>query len=180
MEAVLVGFMGTGKTTIGSLLAQKLAVPHFDLDQVIVEQANQTINEIFKNWGENKFRQLEHQLLLTEIKKDGVLSTGGGTPILANNLRALQQINVPVILLEASIGTIFTRVSNNQTRPLVNQLSLDQLQKLKFNRDPKYYACADFVVKTDHKKPEIITAEILSFLKQKKSLTNTKQQEIGF
>lgn len=175
MEAVLVGFMGTGKTTIGSLLAQKLAVPHFDLDQEIVAYTGQTINEIFKEFGESKFRQLEHKLLLTELKKNGILSTGGGTPILANNLKALEQVNVPVILLEASIETIFMRVSNNHTRPLVNQLSLNQLQKLKFERDPKYYACADFVVKTDHKKPEIIAAEILSFLKKKKMLANADQ-----
>ena len=175
MKAVLIGFMGTGKTTIGSLLAQKLAVPHFDLDQVIVASAGQAINEIFKNFGESKFRQLEHQLLLTELKKNGVLSTGGGTPILANNLKALEQVNVPVILLEASIETIFARVSNSHTRPLVNQLSLNQLQQLKFERDPKYYACADLVVKTDQKKPEIITAEILSILQQKKALAKTDQ-----
>ncbi|WP_034995195.1 shikimate kinase [Liquorilactobacillus vini] len=169
MKTILVGFMGTGKTTIGELLAQNLQVPHFDLDQVIVEQTGWTINQLFERFGEKFFRNLEHQLLLDHLNKDGVLSTGGGTPVMNDNLTSLKQSQVPVVLLEASIETIFKRVSNNQTRPLVNQLNFQQLAKLKQQRSSRYYACADLVIATDDLSPTQISAKINHFLKQIKN-----------
>ncbi|WP_281164238.1 shikimate kinase [Liquorilactobacillus sicerae] len=169
MKAILVGFMGTGKTTIGKLLAQNLQVPHFDLDQVIVEHTGLTINQLFERFGEKTFRNLEHQLLLNHLNKDGILSTGGGTPVMSDNLTSLKQSQVPVVLLEASIETIFKRVSNNQARPLVNQLSFQQLAALKQQRNSRYYACADLVVATDDLSPVQISTKINFFLKQLKN-----------
>lgn len=86
-----------------------------------------------------------------------------------DNLTSLKQSQVPVVLLEASIETIFKRVSNNQTRPLVNQLNFQQLAKLKQQRSSRYYACADLVIATDDLSPTQISAKINRFLKQIKN-----------
>lgn len=161
MRAVLVGFMGSGKTTIGQLLAKELQVSHVDLDQIIVEFAGKSINDIFAQAGEQTFRRLEHELLQQQLAKDGILSTGGGTPMLDANLKLLQNSSAPIILLEASTQTITRRVKDEGGRPLVNRLTSSELASLKQSRDTLYYKCADWVVKTDQRTPQEIIAEIL-------------------
>ncbi|MDV7757669.1 shikimate kinase [Liquorilactobacillus mali] len=164
MDAILIGFMGSGKTTIGRMLAKTLLVPHTDLDQEIVENAGQTIPEFFSNYGEKKFRELEHQILLNQLKKNGVLSTGGGTPISMQNLEILQATKAPVILLEASTNTILERVGKSNERPLVNQMSVEQLTELQFKRMPFYQKCANFRINTDNHSPLEITEQIYKYL----------------
>ncbi|KRN08629.1 shikimate kinase [Liquorilactobacillus mali] len=164
MDAILIGFMGSGKTTIGRMLAKTLLVPHTDLDQEIVENAGQTIPEFFSNYGEKKFRELEHQILLNQLKKNGVLSTGGGTPISMQNLEILQATKAPVILLEASTNTILERVGKSKERPLVNQMSVEQLAELQFKRMPFYQKCANLRINTDNHSPLEITEQIYKYL----------------
>ncbi|KRM06510.1 MAG: shikimate kinase [Liquorilactobacillus ghanensis] len=161
MKAVLVGFMGSGKTTIGRLLAENLKTSHIDLDQVIVEHVGKSINDIFEEEGEQSFRQLEHRLLQQQLTQDGILSTGGGTPIMPANQYLLRQTNTPVILLEASAQTVVQRVLRDHSRPLVNKLSITQLKGLKQKRDALYRECADLVIKTDQLTPQEIIARIL-------------------
>lgn len=79
MQVILIGFMGSGKTTIGQLLARTLATNHIDLDEFIMQKAQQSITEIFATKGETYFRQLEQLYLKQTLQLPGVLSTGGGT-----------------------------------------------------------------------------------------------------
>ncbi|KRL00861.1 shikimate kinase [Liquorilactobacillus capillatus] len=167
MKAILIGFMGSGKTTIGKLLAHQLALPHIDLDDQIIAAAGCPITNIFEQHGEDYFRQLEHQLLLETLTRDGVLSTGGGTPAQATNLQVLQETATPVILLEAAADTILERVHNNHDRPLVNSLTKTDLVSLKDARRSQYHTCADLIIQTDGLSPQTIVKRILSFLKQK-------------
>ena len=164
MDVILIGFIGSGKTTIGKLLAEMLLVPHTDLDQEIVESAGQTIKDFFSKYGEVKFRELEHRILLNQLKKNGVLSTGGGTPINIQNLEILQATKTPVILLEASTNTILERVGKSEERPLVNQMSTRQLTSLRAERMPFYQECADLRINTDNRSPVEITEQIYRYL----------------
>ncbi|GAF35871.1 shikimate kinase I [Lentilactobacillus farraginis DSM 18382 = JCM 14108] len=78
MRAILVGFMGSGKTTVGRLLANQIQVPYHDLDDVIVHRTGKSIQQIFDDEGEATFRMLEHDALMNSLGDEGILGTGAG------------------------------------------------------------------------------------------------------
>ncbi|MGF2385319.1 shikimate kinase [Lentilactobacillus otakiensis] len=153
MKAILVGFMGSGKTTVGHLLAQKLNMPYHDLDDMIVERAGKPIKQVFADDGEPAFRNMEHDALEAALNDDGILGTGGGTPIQAANFEMLKASDVPVVLLDVMPETIISRLQNDTDRPLAKQLGLDGLVDLKGQRDLKYEQVSDFRVATDDLTP---------------------------
>ncbi|MDT6981424.1 shikimate kinase [Levilactobacillus zymae] len=160
MQAILIGFMGSGKTTVGQLLAAELGTHHADLDDMIVQRAGKTISTIFAERGEAYFRQLEQQTLRDAIAQPGILSTGGGTPTIAANAAILKASPVPVICLTASDQTILGRVAQDTGRPLVDELGSGGLMALKQKRAALYRAAADVAVATDGLTPAQIVAEI--------------------
>lgn len=164
MQAILIGFMGSGKTTIGKLLAQQLNTQHRDLDDLIVAAAGRPITQIFADDGEAAFRRLEHATLANVLGDAGILSCGGGTPVQDLNLELLQKTSVPVILLEAQGTTIIKRVTGNSDRPLVNQLDQAALLKLRQERQAKYHQAADLVIQTDDLTPQMIVDQIQTWL----------------
>lgn len=166
MQAILIGFMGSGKTTVGRILARALATEHADLDDLIVQQAGQPITAIFAKQGETYFRQLEHQTLLQVLGTPGILSTGGGTPTIAMNAISLKQSTVPVIWLTASDQTMLQRVQNDTARPLVNELDQAALLALKRQRQTLYAAAADLTIATDQLTPQQIARQIQDWLGQ--------------
>lgn len=123
-KIILTGYMGSGKTTIGKNLSEKLNIPFIDLDHYISEKEGLSIPEIFKKYGEVYFRKKEHfylnQLLATEDRY--ILSLGGGTPCYANNHLALQNENVESFYLKASISTLLSRLEKCNNRPLLNNV----------------------------------------------------------
>jgi len=163
MRAILVGFMGSGKTTVGELLAQRLHLTHRDLDDVIVERAGKTIQQIFDDEGETAFRQLEHDVLAdTLVNSKGILSTGGGTPIQTANYELLRKSDVPVILLNVKPETVLSRLSDDGQRPLVKELGVDGLLGLKQKRDARYHEVSDVEIDTDDLTPAEVVDEILA------------------
>lgn len=166
MEAILIGFMGSGKTTIGRLLAQQLETTHADLDELIVKRAGRPITEIFAQQGEAQFRTLEQATLQAALKRPGILSTGGGTATVAANVQTLRASSTPVIWLAASDETILTRVASDTGRPLVNSLDTQALFDLKRSRATSYAQAADLVVNTDDRTPNQICQEITTWLTQ--------------
>jgi len=166
MEAILIGFMGSGKTTVGRLLADQLMTQHADLDDMIVDRAGQAITAIFEQHGEGYFRQLEQQTLRGALAQPGVLSTGGGTPTISANAAILTASPVPVICLAADDATILDRVSHDTSRPLVNDLDTTALLALKHHRAPLYEAAADLVIQTDQLTPHDIEATNQDWLSQ--------------
>ncbi len=164
MKAILVGFMGSGKTTVGRLLANQMKAPYHDLDEVIVQRAGKPIQQIFDEDGEDAFRLLEHEMLLSSLNDGGILSTGGGTPIQPTNFELLKQTSVPVILLDVLPETIMKRLQGDNARPLVKKLGLNGLMQLKQQRDPRYNEVSDLRIVTDNLTPVQVATIILENL----------------
>lgn len=157
--------MGSGKTTIGNLLAEQLSSAMTDLDQEIVAHQGQTIPEIFAHGGEASFRRIEHETLQQVLAtKNGILATGGGTPLRDDNRQMLKQDSAPVILLEASPDETARRIQNDSNRPLANKLDATGLGRLLAERQTSYQDCADFSIATDHLTPQEVVQKVLRVL----------------
>lgn len=165
MELILIGFMGSGKTTISRMLGKMLNTSVTDLDDEIVCRAGMTIPDIFAQNGEEYFRQLEHDTLADIIKSDqGILATGGGTPMRPDNLTILKDTSTPVVLLKASAMETLRRIGGDSGRPLAKSLDEKGIADLQAQRQVNYDACADLTIKTDGLSPAAIAKEITDFL----------------
>ena len=127
----LVGFMGSGKSTLGKKLANKLKLQFLDLDQLIEKQEYCTVTEIFKNKGEDYFRALETAVLkdLVQTNTDFVLSLGGGTPCFNNNMEFINSIGTS-IYLKYNAGILTSRLlAAKQERPLIAGKNAEELKQ---------------------------------------------------
>lgn len=170
IKIILLGYMGSGKSTVGALLAELLHLKHFDLDQIIEKKQGLTVAEIFKLKGELYFRKIEHVCFKELIESDErfVLSLGGGTPCYANNHIFFMAENVYSFYLKASIETLFQRLRNSDlTRPLLIEKDKDELKdfiaKHLFDRIYYYYQ-AQNVVNIDNKSKIEIANEIFKII----------------
>lgn len=163
MKIVLVGFMGSGKSTVGKILSEKLSVPFVDLDSVVVERAGMSIPEIFRKKGESEFRKIEREALISELLKEGsfVLSTGGGAPAYSDNMEIINRFALSFFLY-ADFETLYGRISEDRNRPLT-ALKKEELERLYTDRLP-FYKKARFTVNTEGKTPEEVAEEIISLL----------------
>jgi shikimate kinase len=169
-KIILVGYMAVGKTTIANLLSEKIDFKAIDLDKLIENRLNLSINEIFEQKGEIYFRKMEHELFGEVLRNDEnlVISTGGGTPCYANNHLLLTGENITSIYLKASLGLILERLkSEKNERPLVANKTDEELKefvaKHLFERS-YFYNQAAFTILADHKSPEDIAEEIIRLL----------------
>jgi shikimate kinase len=145
----LIGFMGTGKSTVGRIVAHLLNFVFLDTDHVIEARAGKSVSEIFQQDGEPAFREWERRIVeeLTHRQKT-VIATGGGLPTKESNLASLKT-HALVVCLWASPETIFARVRNATHRPLLNEPDpLDKIRHLLAAREP-YYRQADVLVSTE-------------------------------
>lgn len=166
LDVILVGFMGTGKTTVGEVLAANFRRPQIDLDAEIVAAAGKSIKQIFADSGEAAFRQLETQVLQQAFAKSGILSTGGGVVESAANRELLQQTSIPVIYLQTGPAAIFDRLKGDDGRPLVQQLGQAGLRDLWQRRAPLYQSVATHTVTTDARTPLQVSQQIQQLLSQ--------------
>jgi len=163
---LLIGPMGAGKSTVGRLLAARLAFPFVDLDEAIVVRAGKTIPAIFAEEGEIAFRRLESQLLAEQVGSQAVVATGGGAVLTEGN-RLLLKAHPPVIWLDAPPEVLALRIAGDLNRPLLN--GVDPLQKareLDAIRRPLYAECASLHLRTDQLKTHAAVAAILRFLSE--------------
>lgn len=171
MKKILVlGYMGSGKSIIGNLLAQKLEIPFKDLDQVIENRLEMSVSEIFEVKGEIYFRKIEHQIFneLMQDEESLVLSLGGGTPCYSNNHLLLSGPATVSFYLNASIDTLFSRLlSERQNRPLIANLDdvafKEYIAKHLFDRS-YFYNQATFKMMVNNKTPQQIIEELMSLL----------------
>ncbi|MGA7826027.1 MAG: shikimate kinase [Geobacteraceae bacterium] len=163
---ILTGFMGTGKSTVGKLLASRLNFTFRDLDALIVEKEGQSINSIFAGMGEGYFREVESSVLRTVLQGSSqVISTGGGAVILPENRNLMRKLGVVINLL-ASPKMILQRLQADDERPLLrDSKSLPQIEKLLMERE-LYYSDADIRIDTDGKNVEDVARDILTFLER--------------
>lgn len=163
---MLIGFMGSGKSTLGIRLSYKLKLPVKDTDKIIEEREKMPVSEIFKIKGEGYFRKME-TALLTEIASKGgrsIYSLGGGTPLQLQNQGLICKCG-KVFYLKASPETIYERLKGDTTRPLL--MCDDPYKKIKElieYRSPIYERCADHVICVDDKDQSQILDEILKIL----------------
>ena len=161
----LIGFMGTGKTSVGLLLSEKLGKKYVEMDTLIEEKAGKTIPEIFSQDGEIRFRELEMAVAkdLTLIT-NSIISTGGGIVLNKLNIDYLKK-NSFIVLLEADPKEILGRIieEGKEKRPLLNSDDpLKEINKLLKFRTYYYENSADFIISTDKKQISEITDEIIS------------------
>lgn len=166
MKFVLLGYMGSGKSTVAKVLASKLHLPCIDLDDYIVEKEQMSINQIFQTQGEIYFRQIENKYLdeILHLDSELVISVGGGTPCYANNMVLINKMSVSVYL-KGSIPIICRRLRNEkEQRPLIADLNDEQLTefvaKHLFERR-NYYEKANKTIVIDHKSVDELTETLL-------------------
>ncbi len=159
---ILIGFMGSGKTSVGRQLAQQLSYRFYDTDQLLEERAKDTISHIFSEHGEEYFRDMETELLreLAAGLNETVLATGGGLPLREQNAKLLQDIGY-VIFLKASRETIVERLKEDITRPLLQGEELEQrVDRLLKGRLPFYEKAAHKIITTDNRTVDEIAASV--------------------
>ncbi|MCL2388892.1 MAG: shikimate kinase [Elusimicrobia bacterium] len=172
MNVVLTGFMGSGKSTVGKILAEKLDLSFFDTDEILEENNSSTVSEIFAKYGEKTFRQMERETIKLVSGLDGVvISTGGGVPLNKDNISDLKK-NAVIIYLYARPEEIYDRIKHTQNRPLIQKMlnPLGEIKKLLQERKSAYESC-DFMVNTDGIAPLEVAQTILS---------NHEFQKLGF
>ena len=166
MNVVLIGYRGTGKSTVGKVVAARLGRTMVSTDAEIVKRAGQSIPEIVAQHGWDYFRDLEAQACGDLASRDGlVIDTGGGAILRSENVQRLKQHGM-VFWLTASVDTIAKRIGRDTQRPSLTGTKsfVDEVQDVLRERTPRYEAAADHVIATDGRSVEQIADEILARL----------------
>lgn len=158
----LIGLMGAGKTTIGRQLARALKLPFYDSDKAIEENTGVDIPTIFEFEGEEGFRDREEKMLKQLTKMQGiVLATGGGSILRSENRKLLKE-NGFVVYLQCSVDKILERTRRDTQRPLLNTDNpRERIETLLTEREPLYFACADFKIDTGALQSKVVVNHIL-------------------
>jgi shikimate kinase len=161
-NVILIGFMGCGKTTIGYKLSYRLRKAVIDTDKEIEKEEKRSISDIFAAEGEEYFREQETAYLrrLTKTVNNQIISVGGGLPMREINRELMHQLG-QVIYLRAKAETIYQRVKNDTTRPLLQgDNPQEKIEALLAERKQNYETAADIIVDVDGKEFEQIVNEI--------------------
>lgn len=166
MNVVLIGYRGTGKSTVGNIVAARLGRILLSTDAEIVKLAGQNIPEIVEKNGWEYFRDLEAKVCQELAGRTGlVVDTGGGAILRPRNVEVLRETG-RLFWLTASVETIAERIGQDSQRPSLTGVKsfVDEIQDVLRERTPKYQAAADYVVETDGKPVTQIADEILARL----------------
>lgn len=167
MRIVILGFMGSGKTTVGKLLSVKLSMDFIDLDQFIENKEGESIASVFEKDGEMSFREKEKKILRLVLKRENVvISSGGGTPCFFDNMKWINN-DAHSIYLKTNSRELYQRLSLHgikEKRPLLKKYSsvelLAYIRKTLKERE-RFYMRANLVIKQGGKNVEELTDEII-------------------
>lgn len=165
-NVILIGFMGSGKSTTGISLSYRLQCPLSDTDKMIERREKKSIAEIFAEQGEAYFREKETELLqdLKSKKTRQIFSVGGGTPLRPQNRELLRELGT-VVWLKVSAESVYERLRGDTTRPLLQgEDPMKKIRALLKEREELYAEAADIAVETDGKKTAQIVDEIAAAL----------------
>lgn len=166
MNVVLIGYRGTGKSTVGKIVAARLGRVLVSTDAEIVKLAGQRIPEIVEKHGWEYFRDLETKICQDLAGRDGiVIDTGGGAILRLQNVEGLKRTG-KLFWLTASVETIAKRIGSDTQRPSLTGTKsfVDEIQDVLRERTPKYQAAADYVIETEGKSLPQVADEILGRL----------------
>ena len=162
----LIGMMGSWKSTVGRKLAATLNMEFIDTDDAIEEMTEMKVSDIFRDFSEKRFREMEAAFFIEKAKQPGqIFSTGGGIILGKENRRTLQNNGI-CFLLDASPQTLADRIHNNTKRPLLSDSDdiEEKLQIIWQDRRELYLNCAHHIIKTDELKPAQVMDEIIKIL----------------
>jgi shikimate kinase len=164
MKVILIGPPGSGKTSIGKLLAKKKNLIHVDTDQEIETKTGRKISDIFLEDGESGFRKIEREVVLQSLELDSAVISLGGGSILDGEVSKKLEREKNVVYLEVSISNAAPRVGFNTDRPLLVANPRQQWLRLFEERRDIYESLGRFKVSTDNKKPKLVVEEILELI----------------
>jgi shikimate kinase len=160
MRIILIGFMSSGKSTIGKRLAHKMNMDFIDIDEAIESKYRMSISNFFELFGENKFRELERIILLESFEHDNtIISTGGGTPCFFDNMQLINKHGISVYLKLHPNSIISRLLHTKKQRPLLKNMAADELAeyvKAQIIERAYYYQQAQFTYEVENKKPNEI------------------------
>jgi len=163
---VLLGFMGTGKTSVGRLLATRLKRPFIDVDKMIEISCGATVSEIFQQYGEEYFRKQECEMISkAACYENAVIATGGGVVLNPGNIERLRGNGI-LITLTASPEIILERTAKRTTRPLLNASDREQAVAMLLETRKPLYQAADYIIDTTSGTLRQITEKIIVLLRQ--------------
>lgn len=160
---ILIGFMGSGKTTFGKWITRNHNMEFLDTDEYIENKYNKLIKDIFRDSGEETFRDMETQAIkeLAQVCDNCVISVGGGLPVRAVNRSLLKELGI-VVYLEASVDELVKRLSKDTSRPLLAGGNLrEKIESLMAAREALYKEAADIIVKTDDRRFEDMYTDVV-------------------
>lgn len=158
----LIGFMGSGKSTVGKALSRKLGVSYADTDKFIEEEKDMEIKDMFAEYGEAYFRELETNAL--ELLDESIISTGGGIIKKSENMKLMKERGI-IVYLEISFAEVCRRLAEDSTRPLWNKNDLEDKRKLYEERLNSYEANSNYIIACDSKDVNQIVEEIEALVK---------------
>jgi shikimate kinase len=167
MNIILIGYRGTGKSTVGMIISERLGLSLVGMDGRIVERAGMSIPEIVDRHGWDHFRDIESEVVRESCSRDGqVLDCGGGVILREDNVRELKNAG-KVFWLKASKDTIAERICDDDQRPSLtgDKSFIEEIEEVLAEREPKYRSAADHVMDTDGRTPEEISEEIITLIR---------------
>ena len=161
----LIGFMGAGKSTVARELEKQTGARRIEMDELIEEQQQMAITQIFEQYGEDYFRDLETELLKSFVEQENLIVSCGGGSVLRDDNTALMKKAGCIVLLTAKPETVYERVKDSTNRPILNgNMNVEYIRTLMEKRKARYKAVADVLIATDGMEISEICEKLLSVL----------------
>ncbi|MBS4194645.1 shikimate kinase [Lederbergia citri] len=157
----LIGFMGAGKTSIGKVLGEKSGLPVIDTDERFEEYSGVPIKNYFEQFGEERFREKETEILLNLTDTPSIITTGGGIILKEKNRKFLKESG-RVVFLECKPEVFLERLKDDLTRPLLKNKSVEEIKDMYEKRLPLYLDSASFTIDTSDLTIEEAAEKIIS------------------
>lgn len=172
-RVLLIGMMGSGKTTVGAILAERLGWPYLDSDNEIFRSTGSTVPEMFATHGEAAFRAEEARVLSWATTSVGpvIIAVAGGAVIDPDNRRRIKQAGL-VVWLRAEVATLAARVGTGAGRPLLGEDPRGALGRLYTERRAIYEQLADITIDVDEQTPQAVAERIIAALSQRKAVSD--------